>query len=207
MDELIESLKIDVSELRFENQKLDSYTSLPVKNSLETPLYVHLDNGTDIGVVLIGVAGIITSAIVGYFSYRSQKNQIRANACNLRHHWINELRGIASEFLQLNSTITHRSLTDQDYDDSDEYYADYRRSLELHVKINLMVSSASVLGKRITTDAESLVELVKMVRFGLDDAANVAFNSLATLEKSVKQQLDEAWDDIKGDLGISRRGE
>ena len=203
----MKDFKLSVEGLKFGNDKLDTYVAETLKNSVENPIYIHLDNGTDWGVLLIGVAGIATSAIVGYLGYRAQKNQIRSNACNLRHHWINELRNCASVFLQLNTTIIHRSVGEEDYDTGPDYFSDYHKSLELHVKINLMVRSTSEIGKRVLEDGDNLVSAVKKVRYGRDKEANLARTALAEFEVSIKDQLDRAWDDIKGDLGLNGREE
>lgn len=202
----MEDFKVGVEGLKFRNDKLDTYVAETLSNSIENPIYINLDSGVDWGVVLIGIAGIATSAIVGYFGYRAQRNQIRANACSLRHHWINELRSCATAFMQINSTIIHRSWTEEGYDTSADYYADYNKSLELHIKIKFMVSNTSELGQKIHSLSDSLVELVKEVRYQCDDKADEACDALAELQNHIKQQLDRAWDDIKGDLGL-RGGE
>jgi hypothetical protein len=202
---LVKDFKLSVDGLKYGNDKLDTYVAELLKNTIENPIYIHMDNGTDWGVLLIGVAGIATSAIVGYLGYRAQKNQIRANACNLRHHWINELRNCAAVFLQLNSTIIHRSVDQEDYDTGSDYFSDYHKSLELHVKINLMVSSTSEIGRRVIEDGDNLVSAIKKVRYGREKEADLARDALTEFEISIKDQLDRAWDDIKGDLGLNER--
>lgn len=202
---LVKDFKLSVEGLKFGSDKPDTYVAEVLKNSVENPIYIHVDNGTDWGVLLIGIAGIATSAVVGYLGYRAQKNQIRANACNLRHHWINDLRNCAAAFMQLNTAIVHRSVEEKDYDTGPEYFSDYTRSLELHVKINLMVSSTSELGKKVIEDGDSLVSAIKDVRYGRSKEADIARSALGDFEVSIKEQLDRAWDDIKGDLGLNEQ--
>lgn len=198
----MESYKLSIDGLKFDNDKLDSYAAEVVANSSEKPLYVHIDNGTDWGVAFIGIASIITTALVGYLSYRIQRNQIRANACALRHHWINELRNCSSVFLQLCGHIIYSRNKVKGYFSSNEFRGDYQKALELQIKINLMVSKTSDLGRNISEDSDNLMHLLKGVSFQAGEEIHDVYDALSDLEGLIKKQLDRAWDDIKGDLGL-----
>lgn len=59
-----------------------------------TPLYLDVDTGVDYAAIVTGIAGLIVAIMVARFTLGVQRNQIQANVSTLRHHWMNELRGL-----------------------------------------------------------------------------------------------------------------
>ena len=100
------------------------------------PILLKVDSPTDTGVLLIGIAGIFSSLLVGLFTYRVQRNQIKANISQLRHHWRNELRDTASEFLQTVTALVTGVKNQKNFAKSPKRFELWSHALRLQTKMN-----------------------------------------------------------------------
>lgn len=165
------------------------------------PILLKVDSPTDTGVLLIGIAGIFSSLLVGLFTYRVQRNQIKANISQLRHHWRNELRDTASEFLQTVTALVTGVKNQKNFAKSPKRFELWSHALRLQTKMNLLITRKGVLERGVVQ--MSLDVLISAQKFKHGDEPEGLFIIMSHLEDMIRDQLQNAWLDIQDDLGLS----
>lgn len=171
-------------------------------SGLKIPPKIEIVSEPDPGVMLIGVASILSSLVIGFFTYRVQKNQIRANAASLRNVWMEQLRVASAEFLQCVAIVIN--LLDQEEFSSEDVavmMSKKRDALFLQIKIKLYVGTKSQLAKEINSlSSKMLVDINSFVKgkFSSSDLRD----ELSRLENLIVDQIEKAWGQAKKDLSL-----
>lgn len=167
------------------------------------PILIKVDSGTDPGVILIGIGGILSSLVIAVFTYRIQRNQIKSNVAQLRHHWRNELRDCSSEFLQKVSSVATGIVMSEDFLESGERSELLSSALRLQIKMNLLISKDGALERGISEISQEVLVGVRGLEYG--ESPEPIFTSMTQLEDMVKSQLEKAWGHIQDDLGVNKK--
>jgi hypothetical protein len=191
------SLHYEAPLLSSYNQKTGTFQQILTPE----PILLKVDSPTDTGVLLIGIAGIFSSLLVGLFTYRVQRNQIRANVSQLRHHWRNELRDTASEFLQSITAMVTEVKGDANFAGSSDHFGLWSEALKLQIKMNLLITRRGVLERAVVQMSEDV--LVSAQEFKHGQSSDELFETMSHLEDLIRDQLQNAWLDIQDDLGLS----
>lgn len=191
------SLHYDAPMLSSYNQKTGTFQQILTPE----PILLKVDSPTDTGVLLIGIAGIFSSLLVGLFTYRVQRNQIKANISQLRHHWRNELRDTASEFLQTVTALVTEVKNKKDFVKSPRRFELWSHALKLQTKMNLLITRKGVLERGVVQMSEDV--LIGAQEFKHGDKTEDLFKTMSHLEDLIRDQLQNAWLDIQDDLGLS----
>ena len=161
---------------------------------------IKLESDTDwptvIATTLVGVAGILTTLLVGWFAHVVQKNQIRSNTANFRHAWQNQLREKTSEFLAKIALMHYRSKRINNYFNTPDSDIEYSDLIKIQATIMLMLDSKKDYAKDINNLMEDCSATVKS---GSAKELNKKVNELTTKANEI---LELAWNDIKNDLGV-----
>jgi len=181
------------------NQKTGAFQNVVTPE----PISIKLDSGTDPGVILIGLGGILSSIVIAVFTYRIQRNQIKSNVAQLRHHWRNELRDCSSEFLQKISSIAYGVAMDKDFIDSSERAELLSSALRLQIKMNLLISKDGALERGIAEISQEVLISIRNLEYS--ENPEPIFKSMIQLEDMVKSQLEKAWSHIQDDLGLNKK--
>ncbi|WP_336202943.1 hypothetical protein [Pseudomonas guariconensis] len=194
--------ELDAEESRFLGVIQHEESKVMITSGLEIPPKIEIVSGPDLGVILIGVASILSSLVIGFFSYRVQRNQIRANAASLRNVWMEQLRVASAEFLQCVAIVVN--LLDQD-DFSPEDVAvmmsKKREALFLQIKIKLYVGTKSELAKGINVLSSGILVDVNSYKKGEFSSSDIR-EKLSLLENLVVDQIEKAWGQAKKDLSL-----
>jgi len=202
----LEELAKESSSLRYTAPMLTSYNQKTgaFQNVLTPePIQIKIDSGTDPGVILIGVGGILSSLVIAIFTYRIQRNQIKSNVAQLRHHWRNELRDCASDFLQKISSVATGIVMSKDFLKTNERSELLSSALRLQIKMNLLISKDGALERGISEISQEVLIGVRKLEHG--DSPESIFKSMIQLEDMVKSQLEKAWGHIQDDLGVNKK--
>lgn len=202
MDELAKessSLHYTAPMLTSYNQKTGVFQNVVTPE----PILIKVDSGTDPGVVLIGIGGILSSLVIAIFTYRIQRNQIKSNVAHLRHHWRNELRDCSSEFLQKISSVATGIVMSKDFLESSERSELLSSALRLQIKMNLLISKDGALERGISEISQEVLIGARGLEYG--ESPEPIFKSMIQLEDMVKSQLEKAWGHIQDDLGVNKK--
>ena len=192
----VSSLHYSAPMLTSYNQKVGAFQQVLAPE----PIQIKIDSGTDPWIVAIGLGSIFSSIVIAGFSYRAQRNQIKANISNLRHHWMNELRACAAEMVQTFALLTN-DLTKENGFKADERYRNLSdRALTLQIKLNLLLTKDSTLSLGIVTSSSDLLIEIRKLKY--QDHAEPIFRKIGQLEDMLKDQLENAWRDIQDDYGV-----
>lgn len=191
------SLHYEAPLLSSYNQKTGTFQQILTPE----PILLKVDSPTDTGVLLIGIAGIVSSLLVGLFTYRVQRNQIKANISQLRHHWRNELRDTASEFLQCVTALVTGVKISKEFSKSDERQRLWSSALRLQIKMNLLITRQGALERGIVMMSQDL--LISAQKFKHGEEPKKIYVMMSHLEDLIRGQLQNAWLDIQDDLGLS----
>lgn len=205
---------LDVDGFRYISNFTKSETQAVVVHArLDETSKITVESTTDWGLILIGVGSLISTLVMGFFTYKSQKqqiqvnaeglkNQVRSNAAGLRNEWMEQLRAATSEFLQCAALVTTGL---QEDNREDEYNAQLtvmkHRALYLQVRIKLYVGVTSDNAKDINDVAEWIVKDLDRLIDG-DVRVQDVYDRLTELEELVVYELERAWNQIKADLGL-----
>ncbi|MBV4536912.1 hypothetical protein [Pseudomonas urmiensis] len=168
-----------------------------------TPLYLDVDTGVDYAAIVTGIAGLIVAIMVARFTLGVQRNQIQANVSTLRHHWMNELRGAASELLQTMSVLANNLKQVDGYKGGEAYVESMKLAIILENKIALLMSRDDKTSAAILNKIRSIMNDINGLKKGEDNKQ--VFRSMVELKELLRAELESAWDDIKTDLGINRK--
>jgi hypothetical protein len=197
LEKAASSLHYEAPMLSSYNQKTGTFQQILTPD----PILLKVDSPTDTGVLLIGIAGIVSSLLVGLFTYRVQRNQIKANISQLRHHWRNELRDTASEFLQSVSSLVTGVQNSEQFSKSARRQELWSTALRLQIKMNLLITRQGVLERGIVQMSQDV--LISAQKFKHGEDPKKIYLTMSHLEDLVRDQLQNAWLDIQDDLGLS----
>lgn len=199
------SLELAAKELHYDPVMLESYNRVgaAVQQIIASePIQIKVDTGTDLGVLLLGLGGIISSIVIAFFTYKVQRNQIKASVSNLRHHWRNELRDCTAEFLQVLTTLMRSSLNDPNFINADQRYDLYDKAHRLQIKMSLLLSGDDPLTKRINALATEALRNANKLQYRGD--CSLVVNNLTDFEILMQKQLEVSWTHIQVDLGLRK---
>jgi hypothetical protein len=168
---------------------------------------------------MIGVGTITSAMLTALFSYLGQrqqikasseglKNQVRANAANLRNIWMEQLRTVAAEFVQC-AAICVNGVQKKNLEEQDLPFLQRTRdqALLLNIKLKFYVGTSSVLGKSIVSASDRILvstnKAVDAKRDNADFDVKGFYRQLAEMEELIVLQLEQAWAQAKGDLGFT----
>jgi hypothetical protein len=167
------------------------------------PIQIKLDSGTDPWVVVIGVGSILSSVVIAVFTYKVQRNQTKASISALRHHWMNEVREVSSEFIQVVTGLINEISQVAEFKSSQSYNEKKSKALRLQIKLNLLLSKDSTLARGIVDGSSELLIDLKKMNYGA--RVYPYFQQASKLEDMIKDQLENAWRDIQRDYGVTTR--
>jgi hypothetical protein len=200
----MQDYKLDVESIRYNGNGIGSdKASSAFVGTKEAPLFVFIDSNTDFVALVPSVAGVVVALIVALFTVRVQQNQIKANISNFRHQWMAELRGAASEYIQVMFVLAHNLEFVKDYRNSETYKNDHARMAVLGSKIDMLLS-------RNDEATEKLFELDVLISERLNKLAyqedcQLVINQIIEYKDLVRKELENAWIDIQDDLGRKSR--
>jgi hypothetical protein len=180
---------------------------------------ITVETTTDWAIVMIGVGTITSAMLTALFSYLGQrqqtkasseglKNQVRANAANLRNIWMEQLRTVAAEFVQC-AAICVNGVQKKNLEEQDLPFLQRTRdqALLLNIKLKFYVGTSSVLGKSIVSASDRILvstnKAVDAKRDNADFDVKGFYRQLAEMEELIVLQLEQAWAQAKGDLGFT----
>jgi hypothetical protein len=192
----VDSLHYSAPMLTSYNQKEGTFQQVLAPE----PIQIKVDSGTDPWIVAIGLGSILSSMVIAYFSFRAQKNQIKANISNLRHHWMNEVRSCSSEMVQIFSALINELATNKGFRSNPRYQELIDRGLMLQIKLNLLLTKDAPLARGIIDSSGEILIDIRKLQAGTSPV--FMFARLGQLEDMLKDQLENAWRDIKLDYGV-----
>lgn len=202
--------QISTEELKgFEGANLDA-KSMILHATLDAASTLNLKTDTDWPIALIGFGSILASLVTIFFTYRAQKqqietssaglkNQVRANAANLRNSWMEQLRLVSSEFLQSAALILSYAMNREAENSHQIIVSERARALLLQIRIKLYVGTSSALAKEIVSVSEDLLKALNEDEMD----GEVISVDLYKLEELLVTQLEQAWEQAKADLGLA----
>ncbi|MBC3503534.1 hypothetical protein HU761_19235 [Pseudomonas sp. SWRI59] len=197
-------VELDISGLKFTSDGFSvSNSTGQVAGTKELPIYMEVDTGIDYAAVVTGVAGLVVAIMVARFTMGVQRNQIQANVSTLRHHWMTELRSCSSELLQTMSVLTNHMKQVEKYKGSPEYVEQMKVAIILENKVALLLSRDDNRSKGIMDAIRHIMVSINNLKHNQDNKS--IFSSMNDLKHLFRAELENAWDDIKNDLGINRK--
>jgi hypothetical protein len=199
--DLPKSFELNAADIKYDGQVLGKQVGNEVHvGSKELPIYVHMDSDTDWATVIPAGAGVVVAILVAWLTVGVQKNQIRGNLSNFRHHWMAELREAAAELISLMTYVVNMNSKQTGFKGSDEYYKACSRMSQLRARVNLLLSRDDDRSRKI-------------IKFGGDAnriAIKVAYQSptekpllkIKEYRDLLRAELEHAWVDTKNDLGF-----
>lgn len=143
------------------------------------------------------------AALAAWFTLSVQRNQIQSNVSNLRHHWMGELRVCGSELLQNLALLIQNIKTKDLYLKSEDYVELYTKIIVLQSKLELLMSRDDEPSLRLRKKVAEILVKVRSLKFQeVDDSV---FKLLSELKNLIRAELEQAWTDVKEDLGINRK--
>lgn len=161
---------------------------------------IRIESDTDwptvIATSLVGVAGILTTLLVGWFAHAVQKNQIRSNTASFRHAWQIQLREKMSDFVAKIAILHYKSKRTKYYFDTPDSDIEYSDLLKIQATIMLMLDPNKDYAKQINNLMDECNTLLKNSSI---KELNTKINELTNKANEI---LELAWTDIKNDLGV-----
>lgn len=161
---------------------------------------IKLESETDwptvIATALVGVAGILTTLLVGWFAHSVQRNQIKSNVANFRHAWQVQLREKISDFVAKIAILHYRKERDPHYFSTPDSDTEYSDLLKIKAAVSLMLDPKKDYAQELSSLMEQCNSLLKQ---GSIKDLNEKVNELGVKANEI---LELAWNDIKSDLGI-----
>lgn len=200
---------MEVSKFSFEGCKAIYADPVGSKNFALTsnteahPVYLQVDTGVDYAAIFTGTLGFLVAALAAWFTLSVQKNQIQSNVSNLRHHWMGELRVCGSELLQNLALLIQNIKTKENYRKSEDYVSLYTKIIVLQSKLELLMSREDEPSKRLRKKVAEILLQIKDLKF--ENINQAVFKSLSELKNLIRAELEQAWIDVKDDLGINRK--
>lgn len=160
------------------------------------PLKLSVSTDTDWPTIVVGTSSVFVAFVIALLSYHTQKNQVKANAANLRHQWIEELRNTAAKFVEQATLLSNKIFDDHNYLKGNESTELYSSLLYSQVKISLMLDKSKRRNKKVIDIAEKTLGAIKNLPKSGDELVAL----LIEFEEVVSEILESAWQDIKFDL-------
>lgn len=196
--------KLDAGGVRFEGGALqiESETSrgiIQVKG--DTRLDVHVSSDTDPAVMVLGLAGILSSIIIAFVTSRVQRNQTTANIANLRSNWLVDLRSVGSEYLQ--RCARYLALFTGGISSNDPRYEEYyQEALLFQIRMTLMLDKEGEVSRAIVVNSDECLAMLKDLAESRNE--NAVAEKMGQIEDLLKDELEAAWLDIKADFNLNK---
>ncbi len=162
------------------------------------PINLNIKTETDWPTIAVGAGSVITALFIAYFSHKTQKNQVKANIATIRAKWIEDLREIASKFIETTSLIINKIQDDEKWFKTEESTNLYSNLVYAQTKISLMLDKSKEKNKETIRTTETIIELIKSheERSTISEIGQEA----SKFEKQISEALEKGWQDIKQDL-------
>jgi len=196
--------KLEAGDIRFSGSPLQSNASssqglIQVKG--DTRLDVHVSSDTDPAVMVLGLAGILSSIIIAFVTGRVQRNQTKANIANLRSSWLVDLRSAGSEYLQQCSRYLQMFRSGLPSNDP-RYDECYQQALILQIRMKLMLDKEGEVSRAIVENSDECLVMLKGLAHSRN--GNAIGQKMGQIEDLLKDELEAAWLDIKADFDLHR---
>lgn len=169
----------------------------------EAPLYLHIETDTDWATVIPAAAGVVVALLVAWLTIGVQKNQIQGNIASFRHHWMADLREAGSELVQILNYLANIITQSEGYTAEQEYLDKCARASQLRAKIDLLLSRNDAASERVRKAAFEALKNTTQLKY--DKSPVQARRDIAKLKAMLRAELEGAWEDMKGDLGVNKR--
>ncbi|MEN5236646.1 hypothetical protein ABE459_03970 [Pseudomonas sp. TWI923] len=169
----------------------------------EAPIYLHVDSDTDWATVVPAGAGVVVALLVAWLTVSVQKNQIKGNVSNFRHHWMSELRDTAAELIGLLTYLINMNSKEQGFKKSEDYYEACSRASQLKAKVELLLSRDDDESRALIASGTEALRVSIQVKY--KEAASPALIKVKDYRTLLRRELEQAWIDTKNDLGMSSK--
>ncbi|WP_438301353.1 hypothetical protein [Pseudomonas sp. NMS19W] len=201
--EIFDKFELDAKGLSFSGHRLTDDPKVEAQfGSKEQPLYVFTQSDTDWATVSPSIAGVVVAIIVAWLTVRVQKNQIKANLSGFRNQWMSELRTCGSEYLMAMLDMAVKTEMDPKFYNSGEHFQAYRQVNSLGLKFELLLTRDDEDATKIRNLDEVTAQMLFAMKLG-DDSQSVIDN-INKLKSLLRVELEDAWTDIKRDVGKTR---
>jgi hypothetical protein len=166
------------------------------------PINLYVKTDTDWPTITVGIGGVFTTIVIAFFSYITQKNQVRANIASIRSKWLEDLRETAAKFTELASIHANRIAEEPGYLSNSESTNIYCQLIYTQSKLSLMLDKTKRLNTsflRITNDILALMHEDHAMGHIQQQFSRYS----SEFESTASEILEQAWSDIKNDLNVS----
>jgi hypothetical protein len=200
----MEGYTLNVADIRYDGKGIlvDQATTTSV-GTKEHPLTVYVSSDTDWIAFGPSAAGVIVAILVAILTIGVQRNQIKSNISNFRHHWMVELRSAASELIQLMTLLANSVTMNQGYKKTPEYFENCSKASQLRAKIDLLLSRDDETSKKIMS--AGLETLKKVSSASYQDDKDKILSYVSAYKHLLRAELERAWGHTQEDLGINKR--
>lgn len=168
----------------------------------DNPFFVHVEMATDWAVVGPSIASVVVVLIVALMSYVVQRNQIRSNLSMHRGEWIKELRKCGSEYIKALYALAIRIEANPKFFDSIERIEMYEKIAQLSSEIEMLLSRDDEEVRAIVSLDNEIMSDLNSLKSG--DDCNCIIGKINRLKGLIRKEIEDAWEDIKSDLGIRK---
>lgn len=159
------------------------------------PFAIAVDTPTDWPAIFVP---FVLGAAAVYFTLSGQRQQIRSSTANFRQEWIAHLRNACVDFSAAAGEIKMRFGVDSNFVQTQEFWTLVNRLVTAQSTILLMIDTSA--GPR-----ERLGNAMKQVIDRMQEAEGDGFRTgLHDFRSNSRVVLDEAWRDMKRDLGHAK---
>lgn len=159
------------------------------------PLAIAVDTPTDWPAIFVP---FILGAGVVYFTLVGQRQQILSTTANYRHEWIAQLRSACVDFAAAAGEIKLRIGVSSSFVQTQEFWILVNRLITAQSKILLMIDVSAGQKKQLGDGMKGVID-------NMQEAEGDGFRiGLTNFRNNSRVVLDEAWRDMKRDLGHSR---
>lgn len=193
---------LDVTGLVYSGSQIKLEVVDKVMGVKENPLFVHFETSTDWVALAPSFAGVFVAIAVAFITLKVQRNQIRSNISNFRHGWMVELRDCSSEYFQALFSMAIRIEGDSGYKNS-------VGRIEMHEKLVIIDSKLHMLLSRDDNDVREIIELDSLIVNELNNLeygqnCEPVLEKIKTFKNLIRKELENAWEDIKKDVGLKQ---
>jgi hypothetical protein len=186
-----QSININIGSL--ESEKASSSQAITLSEAQKYT--VKIDSDTDWPAV---TATLLVGVAIAWFAFNTQRSQIRSSVANFRHDWQNNLRTKIAEFLAKAILIESKMQADPEYLNKDISDEPYSELILIQSTIELMLDTKKQYTKTLTRAMEEIIQ-------GLKDSSPEINEHIHSLSTTASQVLEQAWQDIRKDLGLKRK--
>jgi hypothetical protein len=143
-------------------------------------------------------APFVLGAAAMYFTQAGQRQQIRSSTANFRHEWLKELREACVSFATAAGTMKLKNEVTQGFVTTPEFWQIVDRMISTQSKILVMLDEGDQARKQLREAMGKVIE-----HMGASEGSGFQ-NGLVEFRNACRMVLDDAWQDMKQDLGHSQ---